>query len=149
MDPKAKKEIEEIIALFESSNLSELEVEKEGIRLHLKKETAKGAPLLPVKETFEKAGTKAKEEKSSEDKDLIPIKTPMVGTFYKAPSPDAEPFIEVGDIIQPDQVVCIIEAMKLMNEIKAEIKGRVVKVLVEDGHPVEYGQTLFLIRAEE
>ena len=69
----------------------------------------------------------------------------MVGTFYRAPAPDAAPFVEVGDEIEPEQTVCIIEAMKLMNEIKAELKGRVVEILVENGDPVDYGQPLFKI----
>ncbi|MGB9612932.1 MAG: acetyl-CoA carboxylase biotin carboxyl carrier protein, partial [Candidatus Margulisiibacteriota bacterium] len=74
------------------------------------------------------------------------ITSPMVGTFYRAPSPDASPFVEVGDEVEPGKVVCIIEAMKLFNEIEAEVKGKVVKILVENGKPVEYGQKLFLIK---
>ena len=74
------------------------------------------------------------------------MKSPMVGTFYRAPSPGAKPFVEEGDIINPGDVVCIIEAMKLMNEIKAEVKGEIIKILVENGEPVEFGQPLFLIR---
>lgn len=79
------------------------------------------------------------------DEKLVPIKSPMVGTFYRAPAPDAKPYVEIGDIVEPGQVVCIIEAMKLMNEIEAEVKGRVVKVPAENGKPVEFGQALFLI----
>lgn len=76
------------------------------------------------------------------------ITSPMVGTFYRAPAPDADPFVEVGDRVKEDTTLCIIEAMKLMNEIKAEMRGKVVKILVENGMPVEYGQPLFLIEAE-
>ena len=73
------------------------------------------------------------------------LKSPMVGTFYRAPAPDADPFIEVGDVVEVGQTVCIIEAMKLMNEIEAEVKGRVVQVLVENAQPVEFGQKLILV----
>ena len=150
MDTKVKKEIEEIIALFKSSNLGELEVEKEGLRLRLRKDIP--APLVdssakPVGKPVLENETK-KSEKVEAEEDLIPIKTPMVGTFYQASSPEAAPFVVVGDTVEPEQVVCIVEAMKLMNEIKAETRGRIIKVLVEEGHPVEYGQTLFLVKAE-
>ena len=73
------------------------------------------------------------------------VKSPMIGTFYRKPSPDADSYVEVGSVVEPDTVVCIIEAMKVMNEIKAEVKGTIAEVLVEDGKPVEYGQALFRI----
>ena len=76
---------------------------------------------------------------------LIEIKSPMVGTFYRAPSPDSDPYVEVGDVIAPGQVLCIIEAMKLMNEIEAEVNGRIVEILVENTQPVEYNQVLFRV----
>jgi len=76
---------------------------------------------------------------------LLVVTSPMVGTFYRAPAPDADPYIEVGDLVSVGQTVCIVEAMKLMNEIESEVKGRVVKILVENTQPVEYGQKLFLI----
>lgn len=79
----------------------------------------------------------------------IEVKSPMVGTFYRAPSPDASPFVQVGDRVTEDTVMCIIEAMKLMNEIKAEVSGVIAKVLVENGHPVEFGQTIFLVEPSE
>ena len=146
MDPKDKREIEEIIALFEASSLSELEVEKEGIRVRLKKEisASSSVPAAPVT----KLPSEKEEKKEEMDAGLIPIKTPMVGTFYRSSSPESPPFVEEGEVIETEQVVCIIEAMKLMNEIKSEAKGKIVKILVEDGHPVEYGQTLFLIKKE-
>ena len=75
----------------------------------------------------------------------VAITSPMVGTFYRAPAPDADPYVEVGDMVEVGQTVCIVEAMKLMNEIEAEARGRVVQILVENSHPVEFGQKLFLI----
>jgi acetyl-CoA carboxylase biotin carboxyl carrier protein len=81
---------------------------------------------------------------SAEDR-LVKVVSPMVGTFYRAPAPDADPYVEVGDRIDAGQTVCIIEAMKLMNEIESEVRGRVAKIAVENGQPVEYGQVLFLI----
>ncbi len=78
--------------------------------------------------------------------DVIEIKSPMVGTFYRRPSPEAEPYVEVGDVISPGQVLCIIEAMKLMNEIESEVSGKILKILVENAQPVEYGQPLFLVQ---
>ena len=74
-----------------------------------------------------------------------PVSSPMVGTFYRSPAPDADPFVEIGDIVEVGQTVCIIEAMKLMNEIEAEVKGRVARILVDNAQPVEFGQKLFLI----
>jgi acetyl-CoA carboxylase biotin carboxyl carrier protein len=89
----------------------------------------------------------AAETKPPADPDihLKPVVSPMVGTFYRSPAPDADPFVEVGDVIEVGQTVCIIEAMKLMNEIEAETKGRVVRILVENAQPVEFGQKLFLV----
>ncbi len=86
------------------------------------------------------------EQEKKEDEDLIAIKAPMVGTFYRRPAPDKPPYVEVGDYIKPGDVVCIIEAMKLFNEIEAEVEGTIEKILVEDATPVEYDQPLFLVR---
>ncbi len=98
------------------------------------------------------ATTSAETAKSTpqpvEEEKLLVIKAPMVGTFYRAPSPDAPPYVEVGDPVKEDTVLCIIEAMKLMNEIKADCRGKVVKILVENGQPVEYGQPIFVIEPE-
>jgi acetyl-CoA carboxylase biotin carboxyl carrier protein len=86
------------------------------------------------------------ETAASEDQDLHIIPSPIVGTFYRSPSPNADPFVKIGSNVEPESVVCIIEAMKLMNEIQAETAGEVVKIYVENGQPVEYGQPLFGIR---
>ncbi|MBE3573118.1 MAG: acetyl-CoA carboxylase biotin carboxyl carrier protein, partial [Moorella humiferrea] len=99
--------------------------------------------------------TQVEERRSPEDtpsvqerEDIVEVKAPMVGTFYRAPSPDAPPFVEEGTRVKQGQTLCIIEAMKLMNELAAETSGRVIKILAENGQPVEYGQVLFLIKKE-
>lgn len=141
--------IEDMLELMESRGLVELEMEHQGLRIRLKKASAgvghqlveyvSGLPH-PVAAAGPSAGAKASDEGRR-----IVIKSPMVGTFYRAPAPDAPPFAEVGQDVEVGQVVCIIEAMKLMNEIKSEVAGRIVEVLVESGAAVEFGQPLFAL----
>jgi acetyl-CoA carboxylase biotin carboxyl carrier protein len=131
------------------NNLMELEIEKDGTRVRLKK-LASGQFETVFKEdiVIQKQTPQQKTDKPSDEKPetkLVPIKAPMVGTFYRLPSPDAKAYVEIGQIIDVGQVVCIVEAMKLMNEIKSEVKGKIVEVLVENAKPVEYGQPLFMI----
>lgn len=149
------KELKELITIFEEADITELEVEREGVKIRLKKGREKESPTItlaapplisPSEIPRVTPALAEKEEKKAEaGEGLIKIEAPMVGTFYRAASPEAAPFVEEGTAIEKGQVVCIIEAMKLMNEIKAEIKGKVKKILVENGHTVEYGQALFLI----
>lgn len=144
------KEIKELIALMNENNLTEFEIEREGLRLKLKKLPEGGyeqrLEAIPVKYASPApAAEPAQVSAPPPAKKYIEIKTPMVGTFYEAPSPESPPYVEVGQEIVLGQVVCIIEAMKLMNEIKSEVKGRIVEKLVENAQPVEYGQVLFLI----
>jgi len=141
--------IEEVLQLMESRGLVELELEHQGIRLRLKKATSSPAPQLVeyvtgLPHAAAPAAAGGAKPAESTDRRII-IKSPMVGTFYRAPSPDAPAFAEAGQDIEPGQVVCIIEAMKLMNEIKSEVAGRVVEVLTENGEPVEFGQPLFAV----
>jgi acetyl-CoA carboxylase biotin carboxyl carrier protein len=158
-------ELRELIALLRENGLAEFELEREGFRVRLRREgtpapqyfemppppasvarpaapaapqTASPAPVHP--------GAQA-ETAASEDQDLHIIPSPIVGTFYRSASPTAEPFVKIGSKVDPESVVCIIEAMKLMNEIQAETSGEVVKIYVENGQPVEYGQPLFGIRS--
>ena len=144
--------IEEMLQLMESRGLVELEVEHHGLRLKLRKASSGQAPQLveyvagvphPV------APRSASSIPAAEDRHRIIIKSPMVGTFYRAPAPDAPPFVEVGQDLDAGQVVCIIEAMKLMNEIKSEVSGRVVEVLTESGSPVEFSQPLFVVEPRQ
>jgi len=144
------KEIKEMINLMNENNLMELEVEKDGMRIRLKK-TASGqelynGPIMVERERLPQ--NRALESAESMERaalKTVEIKAPMVGTFYRAPSPEAPPYVEVGQLVESGQVICIIEAMKLMNEIKSEIKGKVLEVLVDSMEPVEFGQSMFLI----
>jgi acetyl-CoA carboxylase biotin carboxyl carrier protein len=135
------EKLKEFINFMNDNSLCELEIEEEGKRIRLKK-FSENQPVI-----VSQVAQPAKEEKASKREGAIEIKSPMVGTFYRAPSPGAKPYVEIGDVIKPGDVVCIIEAMKLMNEIKAEIGGKVVEVLVENGQPVEFGQALFVLEA--
>lgn len=142
------KEIKEMIALMNENNLLELEIEREGMRIRLKKispgtESTLSGPIIVEKQAIMQP---AKEEKPPKViSETIEIKAPMVGTFYRSPSPEAPPYVEVGQLIEPGQIICIIEAMKLMNEIKSEIKGKIIEILVDNAEPVEFGQPIFLI----
>lgn len=146
------KEIKEMINLMNENGLVELEIEKDGMRVRLKKagagvDASSTGTILIEKTSLSPA--QAKEETTETIEKLaiktVEIKAPMVGTFYRAPSPESPPYVEVGQVIEPGQVICIIEAMKLMNEIKSEIKGKLLEILVDNTEPVEFGQSMFLI----
>jgi len=159
-------ELRELIALLRENGLAEFELEREGFRVRLRRESgnisashhesvtvAPPAPAPDVAQAPKPTPTSVHhpgahaETAASEDLDLHIIASPIVGTFYRSPSPTAEPFVKIGSNVEADSVVCIIEAMKLMNEIQAEASGEVVKIYVENGQPVEYGQPLFGIRS--
>ena len=135
--------------------LSEFEMEKEGFKIKLRRASREGKsdevqvqrylpPVAPVAPTPAEVSAVA----STPEPSTAPeIKSPMIGTFYRKPSPESESYVEVGDTVTADTVVCIIEAMKVMNEIKAEMSGVVTEILVEDGRPVEFGQALFRVRS--
>ena len=144
------KEIKELINLMNENDLSELEIEKEGSKIKLKKsspDVPEGLPRPPSYrlENVPVVSKSLEESSASSAKSTKQIASPMVGTFYRAPSPEAPPFVDVGQTVEIGQVVCIVEAMKLMNEIKSEIRGKVVEVAVENAEPVEFGQTLFVV----
>jgi acetyl-CoA carboxylase biotin carboxyl carrier protein len=161
------EELRELIGLLRDNGLAELELEREDFRIRLRREglvaaapvqyaanpgpapapvqPAAPANLAPASATAHPGADAATE--ASQDQDLHIIPSPIVGTFYRSPSPTAEAFVKIGSNVEPDSVVCIIEAMKLMNEIQAEAAGEVVKIYVENGQPVEYGQPLFGIRS--
>lgn len=159
-------ELRELIALLRDNGLAELELERADFRVRLRREgiggntgaspqvqyaTAEPAPVAPAASNPGPAspahpGADAATE-ASLDQGLHIIPSPIVGTFYRSPSPTADAFVKIGSNVEPDSVVCIIEAMKLMNEIQAETRGEVVKIYVENGQPVEYGQPLFGIKS--
>ena len=138
--------IEEMLQLMESRGLVELEMEHQGLRIRLKKASSSPAPQIVeyVAGVPHLAQPPASAQSADESRKVV-IKSPMVGTLYRAPAPDAPAFVEIGQDLEVGQVVCIIEAMKLMNEIKSEVAGRITEVLVENGAPVEFGQPLFAV----
>lgn len=144
-------EIKELLRMLDETDVTELHLESAGVKVSIKKGAQAGPAVIPAgedKPAAQPSPGAAKAEKPVHDEageNLIPIVAPMVGTFYRTPSPEAAPFVEAGQMVTQGQTVCIIEAMKLMNEIEAEISGRIVEILVENGQPVEYGQTLFLL----
>lgn len=163
------QEIREIIKLIDQTGIEEFKYKTEEGEIKLKKggavqvtETVPAAQVAvapapaPAAPAAQPAAVSKEEPKqqeatpaaASQDENLLEVKSPMVGTFYKSPSPDAPAFVSVGDKVKPDSVVCIVEAMKLFNEIEAEMNGEIAQILVEDGQLVEYGQPLFLVKPE-
>lgn len=142
------KKIEEVVRLMEKHNLTEISIEEEGMKIHLQKGAGghiEKAVHMPGHILTHSAHKTESAPEKEEVKNTIEVKAPMVGTFYKSPAPDAAAFVDVGSAVKDGDVLCIIEAMKLMNEIKSEVKGKVVDVLVENGEPIEFGQALFLV----
>ena len=143
------KEIKEMIDLMNKNNLNEIEVEKDGTKIRLKKTPGGISEHLISEEKIMTPQRLAPDQKpqavEQKTKKTVEIKAPMVGTFYSSPSPEAPPFVDIGNTIEKGQVVCIIEAMKLMNEIKSDVRGKIVDISVENGNPIEFGQVLFLI----
>ena len=148
------KEIKELLQIFEESGVAEMEVQRGENRLRLRRApttqelqvpVAAAPPSAPAPATAP-APAAAPAKAAPADANHTLVKSPIVGTYYDAPSPGAPPFVKIGDAVEPGQVLCIIESMKLMNEIEAEMAGTLVHKLVENGRPVEYGEALFAIR---
>ena len=162
------KEIKKLIELVEQSNINELEVSRWGKKVRILKSANKTGNITVVPESSiasssppiqsapevtvstEATAPDAKVEPTVSTTEpasdnIVEVKSPMVGTFYRAPAPDADPYVQVGDIVSPNQVLCIIEAMKLMNEIESEWRGRITAISVDNAQPVEYNQVLFKI----
>ncbi|HHJ63918.1 MAG TPA: acetyl-CoA carboxylase biotin carboxyl carrier protein [Aquifex aeolicus] len=141
--------VKELIELLKRSNVRTLKIESGDFRIEIETHTAErsasGAERPSPEEFRHQEILPPSEDISEEERKFHVIKSPLVGTFYRSPSPEAPPFVEVGDIVSPGQVLCIIEALKVMNEIESDVRGRVEKILVENGETVEYGQPLFLI----
>jgi acetyl-CoA carboxylase biotin carboxyl carrier protein len=151
------EEIRELIQTVVATGVAELEVQRGENRVWIKRAgiastqevtvaqapAATSAPVHPAATSLHAAQPTAEE---LIDPSLVPVKSPIVGTFYEAASPGSDPFVKVGDAVRPGAVLCIIESMKLMNEIEAEVSGTIMKRLVENGQPVEYGESLFLVK---
>jgi len=159
------KQIQELIKMINKSNIGEVSIEEKGFKLTIKQKEEPAQQLIaapmqhqpmltaPVQAAQPAANPVAADKSAKAPAEApagntVTIKSPMIGTFYRSASPDKPPFASVGDEIDPGKVVCIIEAMKLFNEIESEVKGRIIKVLVEDASPVEYDQPLFLVEPE-
>ena len=143
----ARFTIDQVVELAVRHNLAELEVEAAGTRIRVVREHAPAVPgpRGEAAPTIAAPLPQPAADSAESTAHLLTVEASMVGTFYRAPKPDAPPFVNEGDAIKEGQVLCIIEAMKLMNEIEAKVAGRIVKVLVENGQPVEFGQPLFLM----
>ncbi|HXX80368.1 MAG TPA: acetyl-CoA carboxylase biotin carboxyl carrier protein [Thermodesulfovibrionales bacterium] len=136
-------DLKELISFLKDTDITELQVEKDGTKVKIRRQI-----MLSSLEMHSKPSLTTIEKTSEAEEDiqrLITITCPIVGTFYRAPSPDAPPFVDAGAKVRKGQVICIIEAMKLMNEIESEVDGVIVRALVENGQPVEYGEPLFLV----
>ena len=153
-------EIKQILDMMREHDIAEFELERDNVKLRLRKSAAGNwsatpapphasyAPPLPAAPSAPGATADASPVLAAADEalDLAVVKSPIVGTFYRAPEPGAKPFAEVGDMVRTGQVLCIIEAMKLMNEINAECDGEMIKCYVDNGQPVQYGERLFAIK---
>jgi len=147
--------VKKLVKIATSNDISGLEIEENGFRVKIDKEIKTvqttftnpqlGTPIISGSSNNAPMAAPV-EEKKAEAENLHEIKSPIVGTFYRAPAPDADPYIQVGDTVAVGSVLCIVEAMKLMNEIESDMGGKVVKILVENGKPVEYNQPLFLVQ---
>ncbi len=151
------KEIQNLIKFVAKSGASEVKLEMEDIKITIRTGTGKtettilqqapiGIPQIPIIAPVTPAEIPSTETVSEEETTkYIEITSPIIGTFYRKPAPDKPVFVEVGDTVNSETIVCMVEAMKLFNEIEAEVSGKIVKVLIEDGTPVEFGQPLFLV----
>lgn len=158
-------QIQSLIKFVSKSGVSEVELETKDFKINIKSDKGETqTQMIPVQQAYmppqpaapqpapapapaptpAESGAK-KEEAPADDDKYITVKSPMIGTFYRSPNPESDAFVNVGDDISPGKVICIIEAMKLFNEIEAEVSGKIVKVLVDDATPVEYDQPLFLV----
>ncbi len=144
------KEIKQLIKMVELANINEIEIEEEDKKIRITKVSAQNVsvsaqpmPAAPAPPVAPAEAAPAAPEARNEN--LVEVRSPMVGTFYRSPSPDADPYTEVGKTVAAGDVLCIVEAMKLMNEIESEVSGKVVEILVENAQPVEFNQVLFVI----
>ena len=139
------EEIRQLIDLLKETDITEIQVERDGVKLKIKRERFMRSFEIGS-QTVKQAGASAETKEEAEDTQrLITITSPIVGVFHRSPAPEAPPFVEAGSTVKKGQVLCIVEAMKLMNEIESDADGVISKILIENGQPVEYGEPLFLI----
>lgn len=149
MKSDQRKEINELVKILKEQNLSEIEIERKDLRIRIRQDQVMvstgsgGSRAQPVSRNV--APQISAETSDNDVSKLFTVTSPIVGIFYRSSSPDADPYVEEGDLVQKGQVLCIVEAMKLMNEIESETDGRIAKIFVESAVSVEYGQPLFLI----
>ena len=152
------KEIKELIEVLKDTDVTELELEKSGTRIKIKKGAESRVPMLmehvmpamsnepaSLPAPSQQLQPAADASKENGQNNFVVVTSPIVGTFYRSPSPETAVYVEVGDVVKKGQILCIIEAMKLMNEIEAEVSGKVVEIVVDNAQPVEYGEPLFHI----
>jgi acetyl-CoA carboxylase biotin carboxyl carrier protein len=148
------KDLRALLKLVEASDIEELEIERQGQRVRIRRRGGNAVPAVaapaplppaPAPPVLQAAPPAMSAPAPARAENLLTIESPMVGTFYRAPAPGAEPYVKEGQVVEKGSVLCIIEAMKLMNEIEAEVKGRIASILVENAQPVEYSQPLFLV----
>lgn len=141
------EELKDLVNFIFKKDIKEFELERDGVKLRIKRGEMKGAPPEVTVDKDKTTESESDESMDSdEDNNLVEITSPIVGTFYRAPGPDAAPFVETGDFVEKDDVLCIVEAMKVMNEIESHLNGEVVKIHVENEQPVEYGEPLFSVK---
>ena len=142
-----RRDIQELIQIMREEDLAEIEVRRwfssVRVRRPMGEQSLVHSPVMAAA-----LPAAARDAEASAESQLTPIKSPMVGTFYRSPAPDADPYVEENSSVDVGQTVCIVEAMKLMNEIESDVRGRIAKILVENAQPVEFGQVLFLVEAE-
>ena len=142
-----------MVNLMNENDIMEIEVEREGSKVKIKKAYAEAQPQIITQPAVQPAEPQPQATNVPPDSEKAPatssnrleVKSPMVGTFYRSSAPDAAPYVDIGQVVEVGQVLCIVEAMKLMNEIKSEVRGKVVEIPVENAHPVEFGQVLFYV----
>jgi len=150
--------IKKLVKIVDTSSVTDLEIEESGLKIKIAKKVrssqvvtqaqipvASAQPIIQPASTGVGETAKQKAEAEATAANQHEIKSPIVGTFYRAPAPDADSYVQIGSVVAPGSVLCIVEAMKLMNEIESDVSGKIVKILVENGKPVEYNQPLFLI----
>jgi acetyl-CoA carboxylase biotin carboxyl carrier protein len=143
-----RRTIQELVQIMREEDLAEIEVRKLFSAVRVRRPGGEMVHASAPVAAATAASSDDHKAAAAAAADLVPIKSPMVGTFYRSPAPDADPYVEENSTIDVGQTVCIVEAMKLMNEIESDVKGRITSILVENAQPVEYGQVLFLVEAD-